>query len=233
MDPNKPNPQYAYHYGSLEAHLKILARASASGAPVSEEAREWALNAVPPESMEHGFISGEPYCHTIAGEPVFACFRRFKGVPHLIYATRRERWLNPLQMQRFKRAGKIITMGLPGGKQIRLSIYLSSWKKLLTLDPHTDIPNWNWYPVSAGRILYEISRGVHDRINQKLPWYSILYRYNPDSEPHARRIRFKLDQLVARGLLKCECRWCGRPLNRYVSNRHNRFCDASCRRSYY
>lgn len=37
--------------------------------------------------MRRGFIAGEPYCHTLAGKPVYNCFRYFNGVPHTMLAT--------------------------------------------------------------------------------------------------------------------------------------------------
>lgn len=137
-------------------------------------------------------------------------------------------WPSPLQMQADKRAGKTLTIGLPDGRQIRLSTYVSSWQKLLMLDPSREVANWTWFPVSAARILHEISHGVHDRINQHLPKFRSFDAHGKDFH----RVQAKLTDLVRRGLLRCECSWCGQPLRSYQSH-NNRFCDRSCRRSYY
>ncbi len=37
--------------------------------------------------MRRGFIASESYCHTLAGKPVYNCFRYFNGVPHTMLAT--------------------------------------------------------------------------------------------------------------------------------------------------
>ena len=106
---------------------------------------------------------------------------------------------------------------MPGRRHILLGEYLRSWKKLAALHPDAValrrmVNGWEWYPISAGEILGKISYGVHDRINRHLPWFQTLYKYNPDCPRRETRRRDKLHSLVARGLLKCECRWCGSAL---------------------
>ena len=64
------------------------------------------------------------------------------------------------------------TITLPSGKTITLKTYVASWKTLKTLPPDTQIANWNWFPTSACQILREIHSGIHDRINQSIPYLS-------------------------------------------------------------
>lgn len=132
---------------------------------------------------------------------------------------------SPIAMLAAKRAGNILTMGLPGGRHIHLSTYVQSWKRLTTLDPQTSVGNWEWYPLPAGDILGRISRGVHDRINRHLPWFPQLAR---ELDLH-RILRKRFQQ----GRWKCECEWCGQSLAEFQPNKYLRFCDPSCRHSYY
>ena len=97
------NPQAYYTHGSVEAQLAFLDRCDYAPIyrqaakdwyqnhrvwrPVTEDDCDYALNAVPPITMRRGFIAGEPYCHTLAGKPVYNCFRYFDGVPHTMLAT--------------------------------------------------------------------------------------------------------------------------------------------------
>jgi len=60
---------------------------------------------------------------------------------------------------------------LPNGKACSLGVYVNAWRKLKKMDTNEEIKGWEWYPVSAGRILRKISYGVHDRINRHLPWF--------------------------------------------------------------
>lgn len=122
---------------------------------------------------------------------------------------------------------KVIT--LPNGHSVTIAAYVMAWKQLLTKPDGSCVGRrvyngWTWYPVTAGEILSQMSRGVHDRINRHLPDYH--------REPHTRHAETKLSKLVRIGLLKCECRWCGSPLSTYQRHQ-NRFCEASCRRSYH
>lgn len=135
----------------------------------------------------------------------------------------------PLQMQADKRAGKIITITVPDGRPFRLSEYIRSWKKLLTLDSSTEVANWEWYPVSAGEILYKIRQGIHDRINRK------ACDFRPDFDlagKHWNRVQRKLENLYLQGHIIHECNWCGSKLPSFTRAKHERFCDSSCRHSY-
>lgn len=122
-------------------------------------------------------------------------------------------------------------IGLPDGRQILLSEYLRSWKKLLTLPPQTSVERWEWFPCSAAEILRQISAGVHDRINQR---GGLSVRQSTARQDLAATVRVhrKLRTLVLRDLLSCPCRWCGRELVVYHSPK-NRFCDLSCERAFY
>lgn len=128
-----------------------------------------------------------------------------------------------------KRAGKIITIGLPDGRDIRLQTFVASWRRILNMDPRTQVANWDREPITAGEILHKISRGVHDRINQKVGDVRKAFERNGK---HCRRVHAKLEQLYARGHIVHECRWCGSHLPQYTPH-HARFCEPSCRNSYY
>ncbi len=59
---------------------------------------------------------------------------------------------------------RVIT--LPGGRVVTIGEYVRSWRILKTLPPDREVARWTWHPVSAGEILRDIRRGIHDRINQ-------------------------------------------------------------------
>jgi len=59
---------------------------------------------------------------------------------------------------------RIIT--LPNGKQVTLGRYVQAWKKLLEIDPDTEIAGWGFEAQPASSILREMRRGLDDRINR-------------------------------------------------------------------
>jgi len=54
---------------------------------------------------------------------------------------------------------------LPSGKQVSIGAYVRAWKVLKTMPFETLLPGWEWYEVEAGRILADMRRGMHERIN--------------------------------------------------------------------
>lgn len=119
---------------------------------------------------------------------------------------------------------KMNTIGLPDGRHILIAEYVRSWRKLLTLPADRWVAGWSHFGITtAGEILADIRRGIHDRINRHLPW--------PHRDFDRMRIRRKLDKQVRRGRLTCQCRWCGQALPRY-EHQENRFCEISCRRAH-
>lgn len=111
-------------------------------------------------------------------------------------------------------------IGLPDGRQIRISIFLASWQRIKTLPPDATVNGWNWYPLTAREVLADISRGVLDRI-------SLRSGERRDWRDNSARI-----EATRRARVQCSCRWCGQPLAQYQQP-HARFCDPSCYRSYY
>lgn len=63
---------------------------------------------------------------------------------------------------------------LPSGKRVSLGAYVAAWRKLKTIDPETEIMDWDWFPVTARDVLRQISDGVHDRINRHLTHLSAV-----------------------------------------------------------
>jgi hypothetical protein len=120
----------------------------------------------------------------------------------------------------------------PNGQACSISEYVRSWKQLIIMPQTAEVANWNWYPVTAAEIINDIRQGVHERINRHLPWFNVQNRYNPDNKPHSRRIHERINRNFERGLIRCNCRWCGHALVQY--ERHeSRFCDAGCLNSFY
>jgi len=126
------------------------------------------------------------------------------------------------------KTSRVIT--LPSGRSVTLGEFVRSWRLLQTLPAGRDIDRgWNWYPESAGEILRQISRGVHDRINRHLPWYAKIVT---TSRFEFSRNERQLERAFARGFIRQECRWCGSPMAHRALH-HARFCDPSCQRSYH
>jgi len=56
---------------------------------------------------------------------------------------------------------------LPCGRTVSTKAYVTAWKRLKALPPGTLVDGWEWYQVTAGKILKDISAGVLDRINRR------------------------------------------------------------------
>lgn len=107
----------------------------------------------------------------------------------------------------------------PRGGALTWGEFVRDWRRVQSLPPRTEVGGWEWYPVSREHVLRDISHGIHDRINQR-GGLRLNWRANDD------RIQAQLRRTV-----KCECRWCGTPIPYQLHQ--NRFCEASCRRSYH
>lgn len=111
------------------------------------------------------------------------------------------------------------TIGVPNGKVVTLGQFVAAWKQLKTLDPNQEVKGWTWYPMPARDVLRAIGRGVQDRVNQR---GRLVLRSHNDTRV--------LRQLRRR--IRHTCRWCGHDLGRYAPE-HDRFCEPSCKRSFY
>jgi len=77
-----------------------------------------------------------------------------------------------------------------------------------------------WWPATGHEIAQQFRHGIHDRINLR---GNVSTAYRQESPTRLRR------RAVNR--VRCECRWCGSSIP--YNERERRFCDASCRSSYY
>ncbi len=73
---------------------------------------------------------------------------------------------------------RIIT--LPSGRDVRLSTYCASWRKLKHLPASRDVANWGHFPTRVDEILGSIRYGVHDRINRHIPGFASGRKWDPD-----------------------------------------------------
>jgi len=61
------------------------------------------------------------------------------------------------------------TITLPNDRTVTLGTYVKAWRQLKRLPPQETVHGFSWYLQTAGQILREMRRGVHDRINRHLP----------------------------------------------------------------
>ena len=64
-----------------------------------------------------------------------------------------------------------LTIRLPSGIVLTLGQYVAAWRRALEAPGDEEFRRWDRFPETAERILAEIRRGVHARINRHLPWY--------------------------------------------------------------
>lgn len=126
----------------------------------------------------------------------------------------------PAELLDAKRAGFLITVGLPGGRKATLTNFLDARRKAEAAAPGATFANaFNWWSMTREEVLAEFARGSMDRINLRA---GIVYG-KPMSDA---RVLANLKRTV-----KCDCNWCGRDLPEYV-RKELRFCDGACRRDY-
>ncbi len=113
---------------------------------------------------------------------------------------------------------------LPNGKPCSLGVYVKGWKAIKTMAPHETVRGWTWWAEDACRVLDDIARGVHDRINR----HDRTMRHDDLGE---RRLFTKIRNAAKRGAIRYECKWCGSPLDPLQVNPNNgmtRYCPG-CR----
>ena len=119
---------------------------------------------------------------------------------------------------------------LPNQRRVTLGEYVKSWRALKALPAHASVKGFDYCEKSAASILREISYGVNDRVNIRGGCVPPVLSAARESA-NLRRVREKLAATV-----KCECRWCGSPLDVYKP-KEQRFCEGtgrnSCRASYF
>lgn len=59
---------------------------------------------------------------------------------------------------------------LPSGRRITIGEYVRSCRILKTMDLDDEVAKWEWYPCKVSHILHDIRWGIHDRINQGIPY---------------------------------------------------------------
>jgi hypothetical protein len=78
---------------------------------------------------------------------------------------------------------RVIT--LPNGKKCGLGVYVKAWRTLKTLAPGSRVNGFDHFPEDAAQILREIRKGMHDRINQRIPAYGVGRKWHQDWQRHA------------------------------------------------
>lgn len=94
---------------------------------------------------------------------------------------------------------------LPSGRRVTLAEYVRSWQAVKAIDPGTLISGFDYVPVCRERILAEMSRAVHARINIRggIVWPDVTTQAN--QRRFTRRYRARLDS--ERIVIRCRC--CG------------------------
>lgn len=60
---------------------------------------------------------------------------------------------------------------IPSGRSIPVGQYAAAWKKLKTVPPTAQVPNWDHFDTDAAEVLRDMRYGMMDRINRKDPRY--------------------------------------------------------------
>jgi hypothetical protein len=81
---------------------------------------------------------------------------------------------------RTNRGGYAVT--LYQGRRVSMESYLRAWKQVKLDDPGKMYPSGpgSWAPMTAAKILAEMRRGIHDRINRHLPGYGQGRKWSQD-----------------------------------------------------
>lgn len=92
-------------------------------------------------------------------------------------------------------------IGLPNGKQCRLSVYCAAWRTLKTLDPEAEVKGWEWYPVPARDILRRLHEGLHERINRHDPRHGRGRKWSVAYQIDLRRDARRVNEYAARRIV--------------------------------
>ena len=69
---------------------------------------------------------------------------------------------------------------LPNGRRVTLGTYVRAWRALLTMKPTDQVKGFDHFAEDASRILRELRRGMHDRINRHIPGYGRGRKWSHD-----------------------------------------------------
>ncbi len=111
--------------------------------------------------------------------------------------------------------------GIGAGRCVTVRQYVAAIKKVMgNRDARFNTGlRGEWWPVTGEEIMREFMRYVHDAINLR---GGMVTGKTPTD---AKLLKMKRAHIVSK------CKWCGRSLGSYKLE-WQRFCDASCRRSY-
>lgn len=74
---------------------------------------------------------------------------------------------------------RYVTLG--DGRKIGLGKYVSAWRQCLKLPPGTHIGRGiDGWGQTAGEALYDLRKGLDDRINRNIPGYGAGRKWSPD-----------------------------------------------------
>jgi hypothetical protein len=81
------------------------------------------------------------------------------------------------------------TVDLGNGRRVGLSSYVRAWKEVKRLPPETRVKcvPGQWWPGTVSDVLVELERGLHDRINMRLPGYGVGRKWQQDWQAEAAR----------------------------------------------
>jgi hypothetical protein len=57
---------------------------------------------------------------------------------------------------------------LPNGRRISAGYYARQWRNLTRMSPERPVSGFDYFTTTAGEVLAELRRGLHDRINRHL-----------------------------------------------------------------
>ena len=102
---------------------------------------------------------------------------------------------------------------LPNGRAVRLSAYVAAWRVVLRSPPDMEFKGWDHFATPAGRILAELRRGLHDRINRHVAGYGHGRKWSDDWQ---RAAAYTADHVNTPRLI---VRWCPPDLRRRLAHR--------------
>jgi hypothetical protein len=81
---------------------------------------------------------------------------------------------------------------LPENRTVTLGAYVTAWKRALAASETAVFQNgFNWYPESRREVLRQFRRGLHDRINRRIPGFPGTLRPFPAPAQSGRKWQYQ------------------------------------------
>ena len=92
-----------------------------------------------------------------------------------------------------KNRGMTPVILIPSGKQVTVSEYCKAWRTVCAMQPGIEVKGWEWYPIKAKDIPRELHKGMHDRIDQYLPYYDKGRKWRSNWQNQIRQAAWQLN----------------------------------------